>query len=116
MIRGKHEMEKLAELPPLALVVFGSTLAVIFAVRYFGLSSGANVRPEKSPAAAQVAAVIVDPTALNNATRALEAHTEAVVDLIDTMKESGRSLSHMAIEMDRIREELRIQREVARRP
>ncbi|MDR6703003.1 hypothetical protein [Agrobacterium tumefaciens] len=109
-------MEKLAELPPLALAVFGATLAVIFAVRYLGLSAGANARPEKSQTAAQIAAVIVDPTALNNATRALEAHTEAVVDLIDTMKESGRSLSHMAIEMDRIREELRIQREVARRP
>lgn len=109
-------MEKLADLPPLALVVFGATLAVIFAVRYFGLSSGSNARIDKSPAAAQVAAVIVDPTALNNATKALEAHTEAVVDMNETMKETGRHWSHMAIEMDRIREELRIHRELARRP
>ncbi len=109
-------MEKLADLPPLALVVFGVTLAVIFAVRYFGLTAGASTPPQRSQASAQVAAVIVDPTALNNATRALEAHTGAVIDLTDTMKESGRSLSHMANELDRIREELRIQREVARRP
>ncbi|WP_311272163.1 MULTISPECIES: hypothetical protein [unclassified Rhizobium] len=109
-------MEKLAELPPLALAVFGGTLAVIFAVRYFGIAAGANTTPEKSQASAQVAAVIVDPTALNNATKALEAHTEAVGDLTETMKESSHSISRMAIEMDRIREELRIQREVARRP
>lgn len=109
-------MEKLAELPPLAIVVFGATLAVIFAVRYFGIASGVSAAPEKSQTSAQVAAVIVDPTALNNATKALEAHTEAVGDLTETMKESGQSISRMAIEMDRIREELRIQREVARRP
>jgi len=36
--------------------------------------------------------------------------------MIETMEDSGRSFSNMAIEMDRIREELRIQREVARRP
>ncbi|QIB36895.1 hypothetical protein G3A56_01860 [Rhizobium oryzihabitans] len=109
-------MEKLADLPPLALVVFAITLAVIFAVRHFGLSSGENVSPQKRHAAAQVAAVIVDPTALNNATKALEAHTEAVIDLNDTMKASGKSLAHVAAEMDRIREELRIHREIARRP
>lgn len=108
-------MERLAELPPLALVVFGATLAVIFAVRHFGISAGAKAAPEKSQASAQVAAVIVDPTALNNATKALEAHTDAVLAMIETMKESGRHWSHMAIEMDRIREELRIQRELARR-
>ncbi|RVT75667.1 hypothetical protein EM858_14570 [Agrobacterium sp. CNPSo 2736] len=108
-------MEKLTELPPLALVVFGATLAVIFAVRHFGISAGTNASPQKSQSSAQVAAVIVDPTALNNATKALEAHTAAVLEMIETMKDSGRHWSHMAIEMDRIREELRIQRELARR-
>ncbi len=109
-------MEQLANLPPLAVITFGVTVAIIFGVRHLGLWQGANAAPATSPAAAQVAAVIVDPTALNNAARALEAHTVAVLELNETSKENGRSMATMAIEMDRIREELRIQREVARRP
>lgn len=109
-------MDQLADMPPFAWVIFAVTMAVIFGVRHLGLLQGAKATPESSPAAAQVAAVIVDPTALNAATRALEAHTEAVYEMTETMKDSGRSFSNMAIEMDRIREELRIQREVARRP
>ncbi|QNP78406.1 hypothetical protein [Agrobacterium tumefaciens] len=108
-------MERLTELPPLALVVFGATLAIIFAVRHLGILAGAKATPEKSQAAAQVAAVIVDPTALNNATKALEAHTDAITDMTEVMKEAGRHWGHMATEMDRIREELRIHRELARR-
>lgn len=109
-------MEKLAELPPPAMVIFAITLAIIFAVRHFGISAGVNASPAKSQTAAQVAAVIVDPTALNNASKAVEALTEAELELVDVGKELNRSLSHMAIELDRIREELRIQRELARRP
>ncbi|NTF07199.1 hypothetical protein G6L37_13690 [Agrobacterium rubi] len=109
-------MEKLAELPPPALFVFGATLAIIFAVRYFGLVSGTNASPANSQGAAQVAAVIVDPTALNNATKALEAHTEALVEFIDVAKDINRSLTHIGTELDRIREEMRIQRELSRRP
>ncbi len=109
-------MEQLANLPTPALITFGATLAIIFGVRYLGLWQGAKAAPASSPAAAQVAAVIVDPTALNHATRAVEAHTAAMNKMIETMEDSGRSFSNMAIEMDRIREELRIQREVARRP
>lgn len=113
MIRGKHEMEKLAELPPLALVVFGATLAVIFAVRYFGLSSGANVRPEKSPAAAQVAAVIVDPTALNNATKALEAHT---VEAINMRKSFERGTEKVCDAIDRLSDQVDdLQKEMIRK-
>lgn len=109
-------MEQLANLPPLAVITFGVTVAIIFGVRYLGLWQGARSTPAASPAAAQVAAVIVDPTALNAATKALEAHTEAVAEMTETMKDSGRSFSTMAIEMDRIREEMRIAREIARRP
>jgi hypothetical protein len=57
-----------------ALVTFGAVLAVIFGVRYFGLWQGQQHAPASSTASAQVAAVIVDPTALNKATAALEAH------------------------------------------
>ena len=60
-------MEQLANLPTPALITFGATLAIIFGVRYLGLWQGAKVAPAASQAAAQVAAVIVDPTALNAA-------------------------------------------------
>ncbi len=75
-------MEQLASLPPLAIVVFGATLALIFAVRYMGLLSGASAPPEKSQTSAQVAAVIVDPTALNR----LSATGEAIRDVRSTAR------------------------------
>lgn len=52
---------------PLALVAFGVVLAVIFGVRYLGLWQGQHSGPKNSAGSAQVAAVIVDPTALNAA-------------------------------------------------
>jgi hypothetical protein len=69
--QGEIRNEKLADLPPFALVTLGMTLAVIFAVRYAGLIVGERATPAKSPSAAQVASVIVDPTALVNATAAV---------------------------------------------
>lgn len=121
MIREKQSMEQMAELPPVALAFFGIALALIFAVRYLGLLSGSNVTPEKSAAAAQVAAVIVDSTALNRASNALESHTLAVnrqiavaerqLGLFDDVR---KALSECSEELGRIREEMRIQREVRR--
>jgi hypothetical protein len=107
-------MGQLSDLPPLAIVVFGATLALIFGVRYLGLFAGANTTPEKSAAAAPVAAVIVDPSALNRATAALEAFNMTVIESNQIAKEKTRVDNLMAIELDRIREELRIQREVRR--
>lgn len=122
-------MEQLANLPPLALVVFGITTAVIFAVHKLGVSFGAS-SPAASPAvAAQVAAVIVDPTALNKATAALEAHTTSqqahtralenqsamIGKLIKGGEEMTQAIDHMATEYDRLREEMRIHREIGRR-
>lgn len=122
-------MEQLDKLPPLAIVVFGVTLAIIFAVRYFGLWSGRNAAPENSPVAAQVAAVIVDPTALNRATAAVEAHAvvtkesaaatrEAAAIMregVETIADLVKTLTHMGTEIDRVREEMRITREISRR-
>lgn len=105
-------MEKLADLPPLALVVFGGTLAIIVAVRYLGLWAGQNAAPEKSSANAQVAAVIVDPAALNKATAAVEAHTAALREALDLIDLLAKNAGHMATELNRIREEMRIQREI----
>lgn len=64
--------QQLSELPPLALIAFGVTVAIIFVVRYAGISAGANSSTQKSSTTAEVAAVIVDPTALNNATAAVK--------------------------------------------
>jgi hypothetical protein len=69
-------MEKLAELPPMALITFGAVLAIIFAARYLGLWQGQKAAPAGDNA--RVAAVIVDPTALNRAAAAGEALAEAI--------------------------------------
>lgn len=105
-------MEQLDKLPPLAIVVFGVTLAIIFGVRYMGLLSGRSSSPERSPTSAQVAAVIVDPTALNKATAALEAQTLEMIntrksqeriaeDLGDRIKDHGEQVSKLMLEMAR---------------
>lgn len=96
-------MEQLDKLPPLAIVVFGVTLAIIFGVRYMGLLSGRNAAPEHSPAAAQVAAVIVDPTALNKATAAMEAQT---FEMINTRKSQERIAEALAERMKDLGEEI----------
>lgn len=108
-------MEQLANLPPLAMVVFGGTLALIFAVRYMGLLSGARSPPEKSAATAQVAAVIVDPTALNKLSAAGEALNMTIMESNQIAREKTRVEKQLAEELDNIREELRIQREIGRR-
>lgn len=71
-------MEKLAELPPAALITFGVTLAVIFAVQRFGLWQGQKAAPAADNA--QVAAVIVDPSALHRASAAAEDLAKAMRD------------------------------------
>lgn len=108
-------MEKLTDLPPLAIVVFGATLALIFGIRYLGLWQGERNTPAASHASAQVAAVIVDPAALHAATAAIERHTEVMESMMEVAETATRNLGHMATELDRIREEMRIQRELSRR-
>jgi len=69
---------------------------VIFAARYLGLMNGERSGPVNSPAAAQVAAVIIDPTALNKA-------TEAVKDLTSEVQELNRGLRELVLELARRR-------------
>ncbi|MBT9373222.1 hypothetical protein [Rhizobium sp. CSW-27] len=107
-------MEQLANLPPLALMTFGATIAVIFAVRHLGLMQGTRTSPATSPAAAQVAAVIVDPTALNRATAALDEHTAELHRFAEIAERSARAQEILGMELGRIREELRIERELRR--
>ncbi|MET3925919.1 hypothetical protein [Devosia sp. 2618] len=73
-------MEKLLDLvadQPLALVTLGVVLALIIGVRYLGLWQGQNTAPAAS-GGAQVAAVIVDPTALLSAAGSVDGLTVAV--------------------------------------
>lgn len=108
-------MEKvISELPPSAYVIFVISLAVIYAVQRFGLwqgEKGSSVQAEK----AQVAAVIVDPSALNRLSDEVGKLVAALGSLIEVGEELVRTETHMATELDRIREELRIQREINRR-
>ena len=108
-------MEKvISELPPSAYVIFIISLAVIYAVQRFGLwqgEKGSSVQNEK----AQVAAVIVDPTALNRLSDEVGKLVKGVTALCEVGEELSKTESHMAIELDRIREELRIHREISRR-
>ncbi len=103
-------MEKLADLPPTALITFGAVLAVIFAVRFLGLFQGQNASPEKSAAAAQVAAVIVDPSALNRASAALEAQTIEAMHFRKSLERAAekvcQSLDRLCVEVDDLKKEL----------
>jgi len=107
-------MEQLANLPPLALMTFGATIAVIFAVRHLGLMQGARTLPATSPTAAQVAAVIVDPTALNRATAALDEHTAEMHRIVEIGERLARAHEIVGIELGRVREEMRLERELRR--
>jgi hypothetical protein len=115
MIKEKHAMEKLVDAPPLALIAFGVTVALIFVTQRLGLFAGTNAGPEKARAAAQVATVIVDPTALNKATHALETHTAAINRAVSVAEDLTKSIALNAAELDRLRDELFIQHEVSRR-
>ncbi|MGX5719947.1 hypothetical protein [Shinella zoogloeoides] len=106
-------MEKLADLPPTALITFGVTLAVIFAVQRFGLWAGQRAVPSSDKA--QVAAVIVDPSALNRLSDEVGKLVAVMSSLVEVGEELTKTESHVAVELDRIREELRIQREISRR-
>jgi hypothetical protein len=72
-------MEKLADLPPAALITFGVTLAIIVAVQRFGLWQGEKAAPATREKAL-LASVIVDPSALNRASAACEGLSEALKD------------------------------------
>jgi hypothetical protein len=75
------------------LIAFGLGLAVIFGVRHLGLLSGERSTPAGNASTAQVAAVIVDPSALNRATAALEAQT---LESINGRKSLSVDLKHFA--------------------
>ncbi|MCW5722850.1 MAG: hypothetical protein KIS86_17090 [Devosia sp.] len=105
---------------PLALVPFGAVLALIFGVRHLGLWQG-QMAAQKPASGAQVAAVIVDPTALTAAagevagltvavtaaTVAAGAHTAATDRLADEVKEGTREMRELRIELRAMTDKMR---------
>jgi hypothetical protein len=98
-----EELVKFVSALPLpASIAFAAVSALVIWVARLGILEGRKLPPAHDAPAAQVAAVIVDPTALNAATVALNKHTEAIERLTDMF--------------DRVREEMReLSREIGRR-
>ncbi|MBO9589049.1 hypothetical protein [Devosia sp.] len=105
--------ELLQSLPTPALIVFAAVLALIFGVRHLGLLQGLKAPAAASETKAQVAAVIVDPTALVAASAEVSglavAVTEGTVALkkhTAAMERQGERLDALADGMDKLRTEL----------
>lgn len=101
--------ELLKSLPLPALLVFAAVLALIFGVRYLGLLQGLRAPAAGLDSKAQVAAVIVDPTALNAAAGEVaglaiviteanvtaRAHTAATDRLADNVDDLARRVDRL---------------------
>jgi len=111
-------MEELIEfvghLPAPAAVAFAAVLAAVVGVSWRGILKGRELDPGKDAAAAQLAALVVDPAALHALTAAVTRQTGVMEEMLETGKDLAKTFDHMAIELDRVREEMRIQREVRR--
>lgn len=89
-------IEFVGKLPMPAAVAFAAVFAAVIAASWRGILKGRDADPARDVPAAQVAAVIVDPTALNAATAALHRHTESVdlqTDMLDRVRDEIRELS-----------------------
>jgi hypothetical protein len=116
-------MEELVK-NPIVLVAFGLGLAIMYGTRWLGLREGEKSSAGEGHAAAQVAAVIVDPTALNAAKDAVIELTKALLAGQASEKDYFHSycrrvdkltevVAELADEMGEVRKELYIQREIA---
>jgi hypothetical protein len=106
-------VEEISKLPPSAMVVFAMALAVLFAIRYFGFKIGVE-SPPKSPASAQVAAVIVDPTALNMATAAVEALNMTLIEYNMLLRKKLEIEEETKEVLQKLRDEIYFYRELNR--
>lgn len=79
--------EILKGLPPLATVAFGIAMALIYVVANMGIKAGRKGvdAPGVASAPATVAAVIVDPAALNRSSEAALKLASEISDLTDAM-------------------------------
>jgi uncharacterized membrane protein YidH (DUF202 family) len=97
------QFQDISDLPPLAIIAFGISLAILFFVTKGGFSSGQRSAPSSDTNKAQVAAVIVDPAALNRATAAIEAQT---VESINGRKSFERGIEALCRAVERLCDEV----------
>lgn len=109
-------LEILKALPMPALVVFAAVLALIFGFRHLGLWQGRNATPATTPSSqGQVVAMIVDPTAINAATAEVAGLSVVMHEVVVVLREAAAQQRRTADELDAVREEMRIHREINRR-
>ena len=87
------QLADLSQLPPWAVIAFGISLAIIVGLAWVGERRGKNGGPANAASSAQVAAVIVDPTALNAAAGEVSGLALAVHELVVVLKEAACSPS-----------------------
>lgn len=92
-------MQKLSELPPLAIITLGVTLAITWGARKFDSTADAATSSEKAANAATVAAVIVYPTALNRPSAAGEALNASLIEMNLINREMSRIDNLLPIEL-----------------
>lgn len=108
-----EQIELLSKLPLPAVLMFGATLAVIFYVRHYGMEAGKKSSGNDKQSKAEVAAMIVDPTALNHATDALKAHTAEAVNM---RKSFERGTEKICDAVDRLSDQIdELEKEMIRR-
>ena len=102
--------ELLRSLPAEALFGLGAVIGLGILARYTGLWQGQRASPEHSTNSAQVAAVIVDPTALNKATAAIEAQTMEAIHMRKSVERAaddfGDRIRDLTRSIDAMREEM----------
>lgn len=97
------QFQDISDLPPLAIIAFGISLGILYFVTKGGFSNGQRSGPTSDANKAQVAAVIVDPSALNRATAALEAQT---MESINSRKSFERGIEALCRAVERLCEEV----------
>lgn len=103
--KGNSGVEKLLDLiagQPLALVALGVALAVILSVRYLGLWQGQNASPAASAGSAQVAAVIVDPTALNAAAGEVSGLAVTITEAMAVVRAHTAAIDRQSDKIDQL--------------
>jgi hypothetical protein len=95
-------VELLQSLPLPALIVFAAVVGLIFGVRYLGLLQGLRAPAGGSDNKAQVAAVIVDPTALTAAAAEVAGLTVAITEANVTGRAHTAATDRLADRVDEL--------------
>jgi hypothetical protein len=111
-----EELVKFVSALPLpASIAFAAVSALVIWVARLGILEGRKLPPAHDAPAAQVAAVIVDPTALNAATSALNKHTAVIETQVAVQRDICVAIRGVGDQLEEIAKEMLIQREIGRR-